>query len=150
MTILTLLLHPATATTAADTCDRLHKSGGFFGLVPWYHYLPATDFGPATSNGVSTKFGVCDLNSNFTLLPTSGGTSDVALILLAIVDDLLRVAALVAIGFVFYGAIKYITSQGNSDGTSKAQGTVINALIGLAISVIAVAAVSYIGNQLGG
>ena len=161
MTTVSLISHIATAATPADAlhCD---KSGGFFGLVTWYHYLPAKDFGPnvsvttttggvtTTSNIIDKSFKACDLNSNFTLLPTGKGTSDIALILLAIVDDLLRVAALVAIGFVFYGAIRYITSQGNPDGTSKAQSTLINALIGLAISIVAVSAVSFIGNQLGG
>jgi hypothetical protein len=115
----------------------------FFGLVPWYHYLPATDFG-----GKGT-LGACDINGNFSLLPTSGG-GDLPLVLLAVVDDLLRIAGMIAVGFVIYGAIQYIASQGSPDATAKAQSTIINALIGLAIAIVAITFVSFLGRSLGG
>jgi hypothetical protein len=103
----------------------------FFGLVPWYHYL-------------NVNAGNCEVQ-NFNFL---GG--DVALVLLAIVDDLLRVAGIVAIAFVVYGAIQYIASQGSPEATAKAQTTIINALIGMAIAITAIAFVSFLGNKLGG
>lgn len=104
----------------------------FFGLVPWYHYLNLSKS--------------CDV-TQFTVL---GPHSDILLILLAVIDDLLRVAGVVAVGFVIYAGIKYVTSQGSPDETSKAQSTLINALIGLAIAMIAIAFVSFIGHKLGG
>jgi hypothetical protein len=119
-------------TTPADACN---KAGDFFGLIPWYHYLTLD---PST----------CDVQS-FNILPSSGAPSDIPLILLAIINDLLRIAGLAALAFVFYGAIRYTTSQGNPDSTSKAQSTIINSLVGLAIAIAAVGIVSFIGNQLG-
>lgn len=113
----------------------------FFGLVPWYHYLQVKSVTDPT-----TKQAYCDI-PNFTLL---GARSDVLLVLLAIVDDLLRLAGIVAIGYVIYAGIKYIMSQGSPDETSKAQSTLINALLGLAISLIAIALVSFIGTKLAG
>lgn len=110
------------------------KGNEFFGLIPWWQYLPNTDF---------------DNDCNVVQFDVLHG-SDIPLVLLAVVDDLLRVAALVAIAFVIYGAIKYTTSQGDPESTSKAQSTIVNALIGLAISLISVAFVSFISNQLGG
>ena len=109
----------------------------FFGLVPWYQYL--------------TLDADCNV-ANFQVFPSSDGKtkSDIPLVLLAIVDDLLRIAGLLAVGFVIYGGIQYITSQGSPDGTAKAQSTVLNALIGLAIALIAVAGVSFVGRALGG
>jgi len=56
----------------------------------------------------------------------------------------------VAIAFVIYGAIQYIASQGSPDATSKAQSTIINALIGLAITIVAITFVSFLGRSLGG
>lgn len=116
---------------AAD-CQARPK---FFGLVPWYNYLPYVDDGN----------GGCKLSSFTTL----GPQSSFLLIGLAIVDDLLRVAALVSVGFVIYGGIEYITSQGSPDSTKKAQQTIINALIGLVVALLAVGLVSFIGSKLG-
>lgn len=104
----------------------------FLGLVPWYHYLQLNKN--------------CEI-PDFTLL---GSRSDILLIILAVIDDLLRVAGIVAVVFVIYAGFRYVTSQGSPEETSKAQSTIINALIGLAIAMIAVALVSYIGNKLGG
>jgi hypothetical protein len=74
---------------------------------------------------------------------------DVLLILLAIIDDLLIIAGLAAVVFVIYAGIRYITSQGSANETAQAQSTIIYALIGLAITVIAIPTVSYLGNRFG-
>lgn len=108
--------------------------GSFFGLKPWYAYLQLD--------------GSCNIKS-FQLLPDNNSSGDVPLILLAIFDDLLRIAALVAIGFVIYGGILYVTSQGSPDQTGKAQNTIINALIGLVVAIASAALVSFIGNRIG-
>jgi hypothetical protein len=108
----------------------------FFGLVPWYHYLPSTDFT------------TCNVNSNFHFLPGNGVSTDIPLILVAVVDDLLRVAGLVAVAFIIYGAFGLVTSQGNPDDASKAQKTIINSLIGLAIAITAIAFVGFLGNNI--
>lgn len=120
------------AAQVTDVCD---KSGGFLGLKPWWYYLPDSSFDNKTCEVV--KFNVLQ------------GKSDIPLILLAIIDDLLRLAGLVAVGFVLTGGIKYITSQGDPEGIAKAQSTIQNALVGLAVTVIAVAFVSFVGTQLG-
>jgi hypothetical protein len=109
------------------------KANQFFGLKPWYQYLQLDD--------------KCDVK-NFQVLPPDG-KSDLLLIGVAIVDDLLRIAGLVAIGFIIYGGILYVTSQGSPDQTGKAQNTIINALVGLVISIISVALVSFLGNKIG-
>ena len=70
-------------------------------------------------------------------------------VLLAIIDILMRIVGLVALGFIVFGGIKYVTSQGSPEGTKDAQGTVINALIGVGIATIAVAVVSFLGSRIG-
>lgn len=104
----------------------------FFGLKPWFWYLEAS--------------GDCEV-VHFQVLPTSG-QSDLLLIGLVIVDDLLRIAGMVAIGFIIYGGIEYVTSQGSPEQASKAQNTIQNAIIGLVVALLAVAAVSFLGNSI--
>ena len=74
---------------------------------------------------------------------------DIPGVALAIVDILLRLVGLIAIGYVVFGAIKYVVSQGEPDKVSEAKGTVINALAGLIIATLAVAMVRFLGNRLG-
>jgi hypothetical protein len=117
----------------------------FFGLLPWYHYLTkkvesADD--PATPK-VET---VCTIV--FNPLPTNG-RSDILLVLLVIIDDLLRLAGLVAIGFIIWGGVLYLTSQGAPDQTQRAQQTIQNALLGLVICILSIALVSFIGARIG-
>ena len=110
-------------------------STSFLGLKPWYAYLklnPAPD---------------CSIKS-FNLLPKGRTPSDVPLVFLAVIDDLMRLAGLVAVVFVIYGGVQYVTSQGNPEDASRAQSTIQNALIGLAVAIIAVLAVSFLGTRL--
>lgn len=129
------MIHLPLDQFALDACQ---KGNDFFGLIPWYHYLPA---GSLDSS--------CNVKK-FNILPSSNTPSDIPLVILAVIDDLLRIAAFVAIAFVIVGAIRLITSQGSPDETSKAQTTIINALIGVAIAIIAAAFVNFLGNKLGG
>lgn len=116
---------------AADITNR------FLGFPYWYEYLP----------GERDTFGKC--------IPTfdwsSPGGSPAILwgIALAISEILLRVVAIVAVGYIIYGGFQYMTSAGEPDRTKSAKDTILNGLIGSAIAIFAVAIVSFIGNRLG-
>lgn len=114
----------------------------FLGLIPWYQYLHVTDDGQGGCK--ITDFSGSDPAS------TLGGHSPFLLIALAIVDDLLRVATLIAVGYVIYGGFRYMTSNGSPDGTKNAQNTIIDAMVGLVIAIVATSAVSFLGNRLAG
>jgi hypothetical protein len=135
--------HAAAATNANVTaCNKT----SFFGLEPWYQYL-GTNLDPTTCE--VTCFNVTDQVSPSAGEKCGDGKSDIPLVLLAVVDDLLRVAALAATGFIMYGAFLYVTSQGDPEGTGRAQKTIINALAGLAVAMTAVAIISFIGKRVG-
>ncbi len=106
----------------------------FLGFPTWYKYLDSNiDTDPLTNATV------CNLDIK--------GINDTWLIIAAVIEILLRVAALVAICFIIYGGVSYVISQGAPDKTKQAQSTAINALVGLTITVIASAAVSFIANS---
>jgi hypothetical protein len=130
---------------AVAQCDK-----GFFGLEPWYQYIGVE---LSTDGKCEVKcFNVFDQGPGVGEPPNTCGQqkSDIPLILLAVVDDLLRIAGIAAVAFIIYGAFEYIGSQGNSEVTGRAQSMIINALVGLVVAIIAVAAIGYIGNHLGG
>lgn len=120
------------ATFGATFAETPACSRTFFGLKPWFHYLQADS--------------ECNI-VNFNVL--SDGGSDLMLIALALVDDMLRVAGFVAIAFLIYGGFLYITSQGSADQTAKAQSTIQNSLLGLVVAVISISFVTFLGNRLG-
>ena len=104
------------------SCD----SGGFFGFPTWHKYLEGRASG-----------GDC--------VPDFTGINDIWLIVLAIVEILLKIAAIAAVIYVVYGGIKFITSRGNPEKTASARTAVIDALVGVVIAVIAIAVVNYMG-----
>ena len=108
-------------------------------MAPWYKYLTVAQ----------NSVGVCEPKVQF----ITGGHLDltvVTLIGLGILDTLLRVAGLVAVGFVIYGGILYVTSEGDSGKAKKALDTIVNSLIGLGITIVAASSVAFIGKRLAG
>ena len=115
----------------AAACD----TGGFFGFPSWYEYLPHDSTG-----------GSCDVSS----IPDGDGNVDigatVGAVLMALTEILLRVAGIVAVGFILYGGILYTMSQGEPERLGAARKTIINGIIGLVIAVLAVAVVNLVTN----
>lgn len=106
--------------------------GSLLGFPTWYKYL----------DGQTTPVPVVGPGAT-TCTPVINGGLDIWLILAAVIEILLRIAALLAVGFVIWGGISYITSQGQPDATAKAQHTVTNAIIGLIIAIAATTVVTF-------
>lgn len=115
-------------TMFAAACE---PKGSFFGFPTWYKYLPGVS-NTDESSGITT------------CTPKIEHINDAWLIAAAVIDLLLRIAALGAIVFVIYGGINYIMSQGEPDKAKQARGTIINSLIGLVISVAAASIISFL------
>lgn len=122
----------------------------FFGLVPWYYYMDKSFTGSRTNANEASP---CDFKCfnifNQSVANECGKTSsDLPALMLAIIDNLLRIAGMVAVAFVFVGAFQYTTSSGNPEQTAKARSTLINAFGGLAVALVSVAFVTFIGSRL--
>lgn len=99
----------------------------FLGFPTWYKYIQ-------------------DPNDPAMVKVTS--INDVWLVVAAIIEILLRVAGMVAVAFVIYGGFQYVTSQAEPDAVNKARQTIVSALIGLAISILAAAAVNFVAGSI--
>ncbi len=112
---------------AAATACINGTSSKLLGFPTWYEYLSCTG-SPATS-------------------PELNSLSDIWLIVAAVIEILLRIAALIAVGIIIYAGIQYSTSQGRPEETSKALSTIISAAIGLAICILSAVIVTFIAGS---
>lgn len=124
----------------------------FLGLPAWYKYLQLD----SECNVVGPTENVATGRTDDTSTPQDESIKQVfsweraaGYIAIAIVEMLLRIASLVAVGFVIYGGFRYIASQGEPENAKSARQTIINALIGLVIAIAAASIVAFIGNRLG-
>ena len=76
---------------------------------------------------------------------------------LNIVEIMLNIVAYVTIAFIIVGGFKYITSAGSPDGNEKGRKTIMNAVIGLLISMVSIGIINAVvggltssGNNTGG
>jgi hypothetical protein len=120
----------ADAPNAFQSCSFDKVDPSFLLFPRWYEYL----------SGIYDANGVCT--------PQLSGINDIWLVVAAVIEILLRVAAIVAMAMVIYGGILYATSQGSPDQTSKAKSTILNAIVGLVIAIGAAVIVSFIAGSI--
>jgi hypothetical protein len=116
--------------TSLDIFAVACKGGDFLGFPKWYKYLEG-DVDPITK--------VCS--------PRLGSLDEIYLIVAAVIEVLLRVAALIAVAYVIWGGIEYMISQGDPDKTTRARKTILNAIIGLIITITAATVVSFFAGR---
>ncbi len=124
---------------AASSCKS-----SFFGLEPWYEFLNTYQ---TANNNCNVCFNVFPNSSNNTHCGAQGNS--IVLVVMAIIDDLLRVSGVVAVVYIIYAGFEYVTSQGNPEKANKARQSILFALIGLVIAISAIVFVTYIGHSLG-
>ena len=66
-----------------------------------------------------------------------------------IVNIILWVVGIMSVIMMVWGGIKYTTSAGDSNKVSSAKNTIIYAVIGLIVSIMAYAIVNFVINQIG-
>ena len=114
------------AAAANKDCGQSKK---FLGIIPtWYQYMTFNDN--------------CSVALNI-----SGKPGDLWLVGFGIIDILLRLAGLIAVGFIMYGGFRFVTSQGEAEGIKAARSTVLNAIIGLVITIFASTLVTFIAGK---
>lgn len=111
---------------AADTCSQ-----SFLGIPAWYRGLTVsdTDCNLVTPNGEGTN----PTLSNF-----------IWHIVLNIIEDIMILVGFIAAFLIIYGGFQYLISMGYPEANVKARTTILDAVIGLVISIVAVAFVNFV------
>lgn len=108
--------------TQFAACDP----GSFFGFPTWYACLPKDSSGH----------------------PKLTKLEDVWLVAFPLLETGIKAAAYIAVGFMLWGSIRFIKSQGNPGEITAARDTIRDALIGLVICISSVAIVQFAASRL--
>lgn len=117
----------------------------FLTFPAWYNGVNKSEGVQTTPDKSSSDLPGCSIAS-----PTDVGGLSVFIwtIALNIVEILLNVVGYASVGFIIYGGIKYIYSAGSPNGMVSARKTIMNAVIGLVLSILSVAIVNTIAGSL--
>lgn len=114
---------------AAAACDS-----AILGINPWYKGMTeGTGSGCKIKSPPKTEQGLKEY---------------IWKIVLNVVDIILKIVAYLAVIFIIYGGFLYITSSGNSDATARALKSIINASVGFAIALSAIAIKNFVWDSL--
>jgi len=125
MAVVTPFPSSVSAKVAAD-CEKT-----FLGITPWYRGLVEV------------------VNNDQCVITGPANTSDglqifITKIALNIISIILALTAYVAFFFITYGGFQFLTGGSNAAQIEKARKTILNAVIGLVISIGAVAVVNLV------
>lgn len=120
---------PAVNNVYAAPCET---ETNILGLPTWYKYL----------EGDTDVPGQCR--------PVVNASEDALPIGLAILEIMLTLAGLIAVVMIFFGSFKYVITTGEPEKATNARKTIINALVGLAITLIAARVVSFLAERITG
>ncbi len=120
------------ATAAPATVSAACDNPRFLGLPTWYRGLTNDTCDIVTPNNDSDKF-----------------IGFVWRIALNVVEMGLWIVGYIAAFFILYGGFQMFLSEGVVDKRVKAQKTMINAIIGLVISIVSIGLVNFVVTRLG-
>lgn len=126
----------APTATAQGVCGDENQS--FLSFPTWYKYL---DKAPGSG-------GKCDIAVPKDAEGNTRIDQVVTPVLLAIFEIILRIGGIAAVGFIIFGGFQYLISQGEPDRTKGAKNTILNAVIGLVVTLSASAIVNLIGRNI--
>ncbi len=126
------LLSVATPQTAmAAKCEDTY----FLTIPAWYNGLITPD-----------SQGNCNISQPGT--GEAGLNQFIWKIVLNVTEILLHLVGYLTAGFIIYGGFRYMLAAGSADGMSKAKTTIVNAVIGLVLSILSIAIVKIVSGAL--
>jgi len=112
---------------------QLTQSTVFLGFPTWYEYLQGTKV-PVNGGGTECR-------------PFVSGPDGIWLIVAAIIEILLRLSAILAVGYLVWGGIRFTMSAGSPNSINDARNTIVNALVGLVIVITAARIVGFLAGE---
>ncbi len=108
--------------------------------------VPAVSLAFLDSTAKTTGFDIDQFKTQFEGIEK---TATLVGSIINIVNALLVLAAIAAIVFIIIGGVRYVTAQGDEDAVALAKNTVIYAIIGIIIILLAAVIVNFFVSQIG-
>jgi hypothetical protein len=86
----------------------------------------------------------CDADGNINIGQGTDLSTTIFKIALNIIDIALRIAGILAVGFVIWGGFQYVLARGEPEKAKQALDTILKAVIGAVIAMIAAMVVSFV------
>ena len=131
---------PVAAQAVVESPETEEEECGdarFLGFPPWYRGL--------TETVTIDKVEKCEIKA---LSGDDKVSGFIWTIVLNVIEMLLVAAGYAATAFIIYGGYKYMISAGSPDGMVAARKTIMNAVIGLILSVAAIAIVNTVSKGI--
>jgi len=129
---------PAVVSAAGST----NCTSSFLGFPAWYRGLTNQDQGVAGSNPCDIV-GVNDMKGSD---DTAKLSKFIWTIVLNCIEIVVQMVMYITVFFIIIGGFKFMTANGDAQQAASARKTIMTALIGLVMTIIAVAAVNFIVN----
>jgi hypothetical protein len=110
-----------------------------FLVMPFLAYAQSTVSNGLQTSGLQSIFGTSGLN----------GSQSLSDLIVNVIRLMLLFAGAIAVVFVIIGGYQYIASGGNEETAEKGKKTLINAIIGIIVVVLAYAIINVIVNLVG-
>ena len=123
-----VVVAPMSNNVYADKCDA--DDSNFLSFPTWYRNLE------------------CDSEGHVDLEGEEIGHV-VIIVALNIVDIVLRLLSIVAIGFIICGGFQYLIARGEPANMAKGKATITHAVVGLIIGIASSAIVGFVSTRLG-
>jgi Type IV secretion system pilin len=149
MFVSTAFLFTTFSPTALAAGPECGKNRTFFGIPTWYKYLTFDENCEIVSNKK------LDQNNDGKISTSEAkngekGLNNIWLITIAIVEILLTLAGILAVAYVIIGGVKFVLSQGEPQKIADARNTILYAVIGVVIAIVATQLVAFIARQMSG
>jgi type IV secretory pathway VirB2 component (pilin) len=106
--------------------------------------LASPDAVSAASSPLSMVASAADEAQSGVDAVNSGNDTSLEDMITSVINVLLYIAGIIAVIMIIVGGIKYMTSSGDSSGISSAKNTVLYAIIGLVLVILAFAIVNWV------
>ncbi len=111
-----------------------------FKLLSGYVYAQTTS---STENGDSED-AIAEIQENIRKIMLADRDEDFLTVMVELLNLAIKFVGLLAVAFLIWGGVKYITSGGDESKTEEANKTIINALVGLGIVLLSGIIVNFV------
>lgn len=110
---------------------------------------------PMLALGLSVGTGTVDVAAQIsegisdTRTAEAGQETDLGAIIVDVINIMLYIVAILAVIMIIYGGIRYTTSGGNQTHVTAGKNSLLYAIVGLIVAILAWAIVNFVASQFG-